>query len=122
MFIPGSRRAFRRRLRHLPGPLKTEPLERRTLLSTSALVYPGPDGHLVYVPNPAGDVIPNFSMVGYETGDVPLPDTIGGVVVPIEQTVNPGAAGVDMTTTIQNAIIAVEALPVQSNGFRARFC
>ncbi len=63
-------------------------------------------------------MIPNFSTVGYETGDVPLPDTAGGAAVPIEETVNPGAAGVDMTTTIQNAINAVEALPIQSNGFR----
>ncbi|HUB25564.1 MAG TPA: hypothetical protein VL992_09040, partial [Tepidisphaeraceae bacterium] len=95
---------------------RVEPLENRVLLTTSSLVYPGPNGELVYVPNPAGDVIPNFSMVGYETGDVPLPDTTGGVQVPIMETVNPGSG--DMTTTIQNAINAVEAMPIQSSGFR----
>ena len=49
------------------------------LLTNSSLVFPGTDGHLVYMPNAQGDVIPNFSMVGYQTGDVPLPDTPGGV-------------------------------------------
>ncbi|HUB26492.1 MAG TPA: hypothetical protein VL992_13780 [Tepidisphaeraceae bacterium] len=98
------------------SPAVIEWLERRVLLTTSSLVYPGPSGHLVYVPNPVGDEIPNFSMVGYETGDVPLPDTTGGVQVPIMETVNPGSG--DMTSTIQNAINAVEAMPLNSNGFR----
>ena len=64
-------------------------LEPRALLTNSSLVFPGTDGHLVYVPNAQGDVIPNFSMVGYQTGDVPLPDTPGGVTVPVKATVNP---------------------------------
>ncbi len=93
-------------------------LESRLLLSTSSLAYEGADGRLVYTPNAVGDVIPNFSMVGYETGDVALPDTAGGLSVPVVQTVNPGAAGVDMTTTIQNAINAASAMTLQSNGFR----
>jgi hypothetical protein len=95
---------------------RVEPLEGRVLLTTSSLVYPGPTGHLVYVPDPAGDVIPNFSTVGYETGDVPFPNTTGGLQVPVMETVNPGAG--DMTTTIQNAINAVETMPLQSDGFR----
>ena len=69
-------------------------------------------------PTPQGDVIPNFSMVGYMTGDVPLPDTTGGVSVPVKVTINPGAAGVDMTTTIQNAINTVSAMTPDANGFR----
>jgi hypothetical protein len=97
-------------------PTIIEPLEARVLLSESSLVYPGANGHLVYVPNPAGDVIPNFSMVGYETGDVPLPDTTGGVQVPVMETINPGTG--DMTSIIQTAINTVEAMPIQSNGFR----
>jgi autotransporter-associated beta strand protein len=95
-----------------------ELLESRTLLTTSTLVYPGGDGRLVYAPNAAGDVVPNFSMVGYETGDLALPDTSGGVTVPVKETVNPGAAGVDMTGTIQAAINAVSGMAIQSNGFR----
>jgi autotransporter-associated beta strand protein len=80
------------------------------------LVYTGSNGQLVYLPNANGDVIPNFSTAGYETGDVPLPDTTGGVQVPVEETVNPGTG--DMTATIQAAINAVEAMPLQTNGFR----
>ncbi len=95
-----------------------ELLEIRSQLTVSSLVYPGPDGHLVYVPNAVGDVIPNFSNVGYMTGDVPLPDTAGGVTVPVMATLNPGAPGVDMTSAIQNAINTVSAMPLQSNGFR----
>lgn len=95
-----------------------EALESRVLLSTSSLVFPGADGRLVYMPNAAGDVIPDFSSVGYMTGTVPLPDTTGGAAVPVKQTVHPGAAGVDMTATIQNAINAVSALTPDANGFR----
>ena len=71
-----------------------EQLEVRCLLATSSLVYPGADGHLVYVPDAQGDVIPNFSNVGYLTGDVPLPDTAGGIGAPgAKVTINPGGAG-----------------------------
>src|SRR5689334_14073198 len=94
-----------------------ETLEARRLLSTSTIVFPGPDGRLVYAPNAQGDVVPDFSMVGYETGNVALPDTTGGLTVPVKQTVNPGAPGVDMTATIQNAINAVAALAPDANGF-----
>src|SRR5436305_840303 len=69
-----------------------ETLERRTLLSTSTIVFPGPDGRLVYAPDAQGDVVPDFSTVGYKTGNVPLPDTAGGLTVPVKQTINPGAA------------------------------
>jgi autotransporter-associated beta strand protein len=95
-----------------------ESLEYRTLLSTSTLVYPGPDGRLVYTAQADGDQIPDFSYVGYMTGNVPLPDTTGGVSVPVKQTINPGAPGVDMHNTIQNAINAVAALSPDANGFR----
>jgi regulation of enolase protein 1 (concanavalin A-like superfamily) len=79
-------------------------------------VYVASNGELGYVPDASGDTIPNFSLVGYETGDVPLPDTTGGVQVPVMETIHPGTG--DMTTTIQNAINAVEAMTLQSNGFR----
>jgi hypothetical protein len=85
-------------------------------LTQPPLVYAGANGHLSYLPNASGDVIADFSTVGYETGDVPLPDTSGGVQVPVMQTINPSAG--DQTTIIQNAINAVQAMPLQSNGFR----
>ena len=37
-----------------------EALEDRQLLSASSLVYPGPDGHLVYTPDTQGNTIPDF--------------------------------------------------------------
>src|SRR5438045_4837058 len=109
---------FRTRSRRRLTRAVVETLETRRLLASSALVYPGIDGRLVYTPNALGDRIPDFSMVGYKTGNVPLPNTAGGVAVPVKQTVNPGAAGADMTATIQNAINAVSALALDANGFR----
>src|SRR6478672_7698057 len=92
-----------------------EMLECRRLLAASAIVYPGAsDGRLVYTPDAEGDRIPDFSQVGYKTGNVPLPNTPGGMGVPVKQTVNPGAAGVDMTSTIQGAINAVSALALDA--------
>ena len=70
------------------------------------------------MPDAQGDVIPNFSNVGYLTGDVPLPDTAGGISVPVKVTINPGVPGVDMTTTIQNAINTVAGMTPDANGFR----
>ena len=49
----------------------------------SKLVYPGPDGRLVYVPDEKGNIIPDFSHCGYMGGGVALPD------VPIVLTVQP---------------------------------
>src|SRR5215212_5815161 len=95
-----------------------ETLEARTLLAQSAYAYPGEDGRLVYGPTALGDFIPDFSQVGYKTGNVPLPNTAGGVTVPVKQTIFPGAAGVDMTATIQTAINAVGNLAQDANGFR----
>src|SRR3954464_9520361 len=97
---------------------RCEPREHRRLLANSAIVYPRADGRLVYAPDAQGDRIPDFSMVGYKTGNVPLPNTPGGVSVPVRRTVNAGAAGVDMTSTIQGAIDAVEAMSLDANGFR----
>src|SRR4051812_28434344 len=103
-----------------PGTIcaSIEPLERRRLLAASVWAFPDPTGRLTYANTSTGDHIPDFSMVGYKTGSVPLPNTPGGVTVPVKQTVNPGAAGVDMTATIQAAINAVSALALDANGFR----
>src|SRR5213083_773206 len=93
-----------------------ESLESRRLLATSSIVYAGPDGRLVYAPNAAGDRIPDFSQVGYKTGNVPLPNTPGGVSVPVKQTLSPTSG--DQTARIQAAIDAVAALTPDTNGFR----
>ena len=43
----------------------------------SARVHPGPDGRLLYPADEQGDVIPDFSTVGYKGGGVPLPTVPG---------------------------------------------
>jgi hypothetical protein len=95
-----------------------EPLEDRQLLSTSSLVFPGPDGHLKYVPDAQGNIIPDFSNVGYESGIVPLPGTEGTPDVPVKMIVKPLAEGMDAGATIQAAIDHVSKLPLDANGFR----
>src|SRR6516165_7310878 len=96
--------------------LSVEPLEPRCLLSTSSLVYPGPDGNLIYQPDARGNRIPDFSTVGYQTGIVPLPDTPGGVSVPVQVVLDPSSG--DQTARIQAAIDQVSRLPLDGNGFR----
>src|SRR6516225_4136618 len=91
-------------------------LDLRCLLSTSSRVYPGPDGNLIYQPDARGNRIEDFSMVGYQTGIVPLPDTAGGVSVPIQASLDPSAG--DQTARIQSAIDQVSQLPMDANGFR----
>src|SRR6516164_5862128 len=93
-----------------------EQLEGRCLLSTSSLVYPGPDGNLIYQPDARDNRIPDFSLVGYQTGIVPLPDTPGGVSVPIQVTLDPSSG--DQAARIQAAINQVSQLPPDGNGFR----
>src|SRR5262249_16919325 len=114
----GSGRVVRRQAaprRARPG---LELLEDRQLLSTSSLVFPGPDGHLTYVPDAQGNVIPHFSNVAYESGIVPLPGTNGTPDVPVKVVVKPLANGVDAGAAIQAAIDQVSKLPVDANGFR----
>jgi hypothetical protein len=82
------------------------------------LVYPGPDGHLTYVPDAQGNVIPDFSNVGYMSGVVPLSGTAGTPEVPVKATVKPPAGGADAGASIQAAIDLVSKLPVDANGFR----
>jgi hypothetical protein len=87
-------------------------------MSTSSLVFPGPDGHLQYVPDAQGNTIPDFSNVGYMSGIVPLPGTDGTPDVPVKAIVQPLASGVDAGATIQAAIDQVSNLPVDPNGYR----
>ncbi|MEM9859839.1 MAG: DNRLRE domain-containing protein, partial [Bacteroidota bacterium] len=83
--------------------------------TTSSLVYLNGDT-LTYVPyamkgqTNAVNIIPDFSKAGYKGGGVALPD------VPVKQTVSPVSG--DDRASIQSAIDAVEALPLDANGFR----
>jgi hypothetical protein len=77
---------------------------------TTTLVRYGEDGRLIYTPNARGDVVPDFSGVGYRNSEADIPD------VPVVMTVSPVAG--DDRANIQNAINAVAALPLQPNGFR----
>jgi len=114
----GSGRASRRQAVPRRARPCLEVLEDRQLLSTSSLVFPGPGGHLTYVADAQGNVIPDFSNVGYESGVVPLPGTNGTADVPVKVIVKPLAQGVDAGATIQAAIDQVSELPVDANGFR----
>jgi hypothetical protein len=93
-----------------------ECLEERNVLTTSSLVYPGADGNLIYSPDARGNRIPDFSMVGYEAGTVALPDTNGGVAVPVQVVLDPSSG--DQTARIQAAIDQISHLPPDDNGFR----
>ncbi|ANH82211.1 hypothetical protein A8C56_15675 [Niabella ginsenosidivorans] len=67
------------------------------------------DGSLQYIPDDQGNIIPDFSRVGYQTGTIPIPD------VPVVQTIMPGP---DAEAAIQNAISALAQEPAAPNGFR----
>ena len=113
-----ARHGQRRRPATPPRPVRLafERLEELCLLSQSIWAYPGPDSRLVYGTDAQGNRLPDFSTVGYETGIVPLPDSPGGVSVPVRVTLSPTSG--DQTSRIQNAINQVSALPLDANGFR----
>lgn len=77
---------------------------------TSTLVSLDVNGNLVYNPDAKGNIIPDFSYVGFKNSDEDIP------VVPVVLTVN--AVNGDNTANIQNAIDQVAALPLDANGFR----
>ena len=79
----------------------------------SALVFPGPDGKLVYKPtSERGDTIPDFSNCGYGGGGVRLPE------VAVKATLEPAPGGGDDTARIQAALDALAKLPRGADGFR----
>ena len=77
---------------------------------TSSLVSVGTDGKLVYTPDSKGNVVPDFSAVGYMNSEAPIP-TVGVVL-----TVYPVTG--DNLANVQNAINQVAAMPLDENGFR----
>ena len=77
---------------------------------TCSLVSVGTDGHLIYTADAKGNIVPDFSAVGYKNSEALIP-TIGVVL-----TVNPVVG--DNLANIQNAINQVAAMPLDANGFR----
>ncbi len=85
----------------------------------STLVYPGPDGKLVYTPHANNgetnnvNILPDFSHAGCMNGGVKVP--VGEV--PVKVTLYPTASGQDRTR-IQAAIDQICAMTPDANGFR----
>jgi hypothetical protein len=77
---------------------------------TNTLVNYGANGLLSYTPTATGDVVPDYSAVGYKNGEEAIPN------VPTVITLTPIAG--DNKAAIQAAIDQVEAMPLQANGFR----
>lgn len=74
-----------------------------------------PDQTITYQPTPKGDRISDFSTVGYNYGNTPLPDQPGGYQVPVLVTLSPQSG--DQTDRIQAAIDFISTKPLV-NGFR----
>jgi hypothetical protein len=65
---------------------------------------------LIYRSDPQGNRIPDFSGVGYGTGNCPLP------LVPVRLTLRPWSG--DQTKRIQDSLDTLAKLPLSSDGFR----
>jgi len=77
---------------------------------TSSLVSVGNNGRLVYTADAKGNVIPDFSAVGYMNSEVPIPTV--GVVKTVYAVLG------DNSANVQSAIDYVSTLPLNSDGFR----
>jgi len=77
---------------------------------TSTLVAVGNNGKLIYTPDSKGNVIPDFSGVGYMNSESPIP------TVAVVKTIV--AVPGDNLANIQNAINEVSTYSPDSNGFR----
>lgn len=77
----------------------------------SGFVQVSEDGELTYAPDEQGNVIPDFSRVGYHQGDKVIPD------VPVKKTISPAESG-SSQEIIQNAIDELAKLDPDENGFR----
>src|SRR5688572_15710417 len=69
------------------------------------------DGSLKYIPDEKGNIIPDFSRVGYYAGDKEIPD------VPVVKTIEPAANGTS-EGIIQSAIDELSKRTPDKNGFR----
>lgn len=77
---------------------------------TTSLVSIDGTGHMTYTPDAKGNVLPDFSYVGYHHGEKPIPD------VPVATTISPIAG--DNRQHIQDAINAVSILAADANGHK----
>src|SRR5688500_2203965 len=78
----------------------------------SKLVYPGPDGKLLYTPDERGNVIPDFSHCGYMGGGVRLPAPA------VKITLKAGDGNADDLPRVQAAIDEAAKLPPGADRFR----
>jgi hypothetical protein len=77
---------------------------------SSEFVFYGQGGRLQYLPGDMGDILPDFSQVGYHFGDDPIPD------VPVIAEITP--SGGDDRLAIQSAIESLYNRVPDSQGFR----
>ncbi|MHC4172790.1 MAG: hypothetical protein ACYST5_07610 [Planctomycetota bacterium] len=82
----------------------------------SQLVYPGLSGFLIYRSTEIGDRVPNFSMVGYGGGGVPIPDAMAFLSANRIVSVAPGPG--DDYRRIQDAIDQVSTMRLNELGLR----
>jgi hypothetical protein len=94
----------------IAGPVMNAAIYSQEVKWSPDQVYYGSGGKLVYAPDEKGNVIPDFSHVGYMYGDEAIPD----VQVIIEVSPVEG----DDRATIQAAIDQVSAMPLYADGFR----
>src|SRR5690606_2329684 len=85
-------------------------LSENIVAQESSFVKLNPDGTLTYTTDSRGNIIPDFSAVGYRRSEVDLPD------VPVVKTVSP-VAGESSQEVIEAAIDEVSKKPLV-NGFR----
>ena len=76
----------------------------------STLVSLDSNGKLIYTPDAKGNIVPDFSGVGYMNSESPIP------IVAIVKTVGPVVG--DNLANVQDAINQVAAMPLDENGFR----
>jgi hypothetical protein len=75
----------------------------------SKFVTVNKDGSLTYIPDEKGNVVPDFSRVGYYNGDKEIP------AIAVVKTI---LASADAEQQIQNAIDELSKKPLDKNGFR----
>ncbi|MBS1567659.1 MAG: hypothetical protein JST39_24965, partial [Bacteroidetes bacterium] len=93
------------------GILATVSFRLASLQWESRFIKVGKNGSLQYVPDEKGNIIPDFSRVGYYSGDKTIPD------IAVVKTVSPAASG-SSQELIQAAIDEVSARTPDKNGFR----
>ena len=77
----------------------------------SKFIKQNKDGSLKYFPDENGNIIPDFSRVGYYGNDKEIPD------VPVVKTIEPAAEGTS-EVIIQSAIDEVSKKPLNKDGFK----